>query len=153
MRKLFGAIAAATAIAWGAAQAEPSIQTPSTSPAELDYLQQCSGCHQADGSGSATNRVPPLPDSVGHFARSAAGRAFLVQVGGVAQSPLSDGAIAALLNWLLQTFDAANLPASFTPFSAAEVAAARAHRPADIAALRESLAATLAADGHRVARY
>jgi cytochrome c553 len=153
MRKLLQAIAAVAAIACGMAQAEPSIQTASTSPAELDYLQQCSGCHQADGSGSVTNRVPPLPGSVGHFLRSAAGRAFLVQVGGVAQSPLSDAAIAALLNWLLPTFDAANLPASFTPFSAAEVAAARAHRPGDIAALRESIATSLAADGHRVARY
>lgn len=153
MRKLFSAIAAVAAIACGAARAEPSIQTASTSPAELDYLHQCSGCHQADGSGSATNRVPPLPGSVGHFARLPAGRAFLVQVGGVAQAPLSDAAIAALLNWLLPTFDAANLPTPFTPFSAAEVAAARAARPGDIAALRATLATALAAEGHAVARY
>ena len=108
--------------------AEPSLQTAHTSPAELDYLQYCSGCHQSDGSGSAGNRIPKLPGSVGHFTRTRAGRAFLIQVGGVAQSPISDAKVAALLNWMLPAFDRANLPADFVPYSAAEVAIARVTR-------------------------
>lgn len=133
--------------------AEPSVQTAHTTPAELDYLQFCSGCHQSDGGGSVANHVPRLPDSVGHFARTAAGRAFLIQVGGVAQAPISDAAVAALLNWMLPAFDGANLPHDFAPFSAAEVAKARAARPGDLAAARAVIAAALRAQGIEVAKY
>ena len=136
-----------------AASAEPSRQTAQTASAELDYLQHCSGCHQSDGRGSARNRVPPLSGSVGHFVRTPAGRAFLVQVGGVAQAPLADTAIAALLNWMLAAFDRANLPADFKPYTAAEVETARAKRPGDIAAARALVVAELHARGHEVAKY
>lgn len=136
-----------------AVSAEPSLQTAKTSPAELDYLQFCSGCHQSDGSGSASNHVPRLPGSVAHFTRSAAGRAFLIQVGGVAQAPISDAQVAALLNWMLPAFDQANLPADFTPYSVDEVTRARAHRPGDIAAARAGVVDTLKAQGIEVAKY
>ena len=135
------------------ASAEPSLQTAHTSPAELDYLQYCSGCHQNDGSGSVSNHIPRLPNSVGLFARSAAGRAFLIQVGGVAQAPISDAAVAALLNWMLPAFDSANLPTDFKPYSAAEVALARAARPGDLAAARAAVVTPLVAQGHEVAKY
>lgn len=135
------------------AGAEPSLQTALTTPAELDYLQFCSGCHQSDGSGSAGNHVPQLPGSVGHFTRTAEGRAFLIQVGGVAQTPMSDDAIAALLNWMLPAFDASNLPADFTPYSATEVKSARATRPGDLAAARSHVVKQLAARGIVVAKY
>jgi mono/diheme cytochrome c family protein len=148
-------VVAALLVATGAerAMAEPSLQTAQTSPAELDYLQYCSGCHQSDGSGSAGNHIPRLPGSVGHFTRSAEGRAFLIQVGGVAQSPISDARVAALLNWMLPAFDRADLPADFAPYSAAEVASARATRPGDLMALRMRVARDLAARGMEVAKY
>ena len=133
--------------------AEPSVQTARTTPAELDYLQYCSGCHQSDGGGSVGNHVPRLPGSVGHFTRSAEGRAFLVQVGGVAQAPISDEHVAALLNWMLPAFDGANLPRDFTPYTVAEVAEARATRPGDIAAARAVVVAKLKAQGIEVAKY
>lgn len=136
-----------------AARAEPSVQTATTTPAELDYLQYCSGCHQSDGGGSVGNHVPRLPGSVGHFTRSAAGRAFLIQVGGVAQAPITDAAVAALLNWMLPTFDRANLPRDFHPYSEAEVAAARSRRPGDLAAARAAVVNELHAAGIEVARY
>ena len=145
------ALCAATLV--GRAGAEPSVQTALTTPAELDYLQFCSGCHQSDGSGSVSNHVPQLPGSVGHFTRTAAGRAFLIQVGGVAQAPLADGAVAALLNWMLPAFDRANLPADFAPYSAAEVASARATRPGDLAAARSHVVKQLATRGIAVAKY
>ncbi len=133
--------------------AEPSLQTAQTTPAELDYLQFCSGCHQSDGSGSASNHIPQLPGSVGHFTRTAEGRAFLIQVGGVAQAPISDSAVAALLNWMLPAFDRANLPADFAPYTAAEVASARSTRPGDLAAARSHVVKQLAARGIAVAKY
>jgi hypothetical protein len=136
-----------------AARAEPSLQTAQTSAAELDYLQHCSGCHQSDGAGSAANHVPSLPGSVGRFVYTKSGRAFVIQVGGVAQAPISDAAVASLLNWMLPAFDQANLPADFTPFTGAEVAAARASRPGDIAAARARVVAELHALGFEVAKY
>ena len=137
----------------GAARAEPSLQTAQTTAAELDYLQHCSGCHQSDGGGSVANHVPTLPGSVGRFAHTARGRAFVIQVGGVAQAPISDAAVASLLNWMLPAFDQANLPRNFTPYTAAEVAVARATRPGDIAASRAGVVAELNALGYEVAKY
>ena len=153
VRALLAVAALCVATLGGSVRAEPSIQTATTTPAGLDYLQYCSGCHQSDGSGSAGNHVPRLPDSVGHFTRSAAGRAFLIQVGGVAQSPLSDEAVAALLNWLLPTFDQANIASEFTPYRASEVTVARNSRPADLMAARKQLAKELALQGHVVSNY
>lgn len=134
----------------GAALAAPLAAAGTT---EEDYLLHCVGCHRDDGSGSAANRVPDLRGSVGHFPRLAVGRAYLVQVAGVAQSTLPDSAVAALLNWLLPTFSAAELPADFAPYTAAEVARLRSSRPGDLDRLRQQVAAELAASGHFVKRY
>ena len=50
---------------------------------------------------------------------------FLVQVPGVATSPLDDAALAAVLNWMLERFGRPQLPAKFDPYTAAEVGALR----------------------------
>lgn len=105
-------------------------------PPELDYLQHCAGCHREDGSGSARNGVPDMRGILGRFAASEAGRAYLVQVAGIAQSPLSDARLATLLNWMLPRYDAAGTPAEFIPYSAAEVANLRRTRPGDLPAAR-----------------
>ena len=77
----------------------------------------------------------------------------MIQVGGVAQAPISDAAVAALLNWMLPAFDRANLPGDFAPFTAGEVAAARASRPGDLAATRARVVAELQILGLEVAKY
>jgi cytochrome c553 len=121
-------------------------------PAE-NYLLHCVGCHREDGSGSRRNAVPDLRGSVGHFLTTAAGRAYLVQVAGAAQAPLSDADLAELVNWLVTTFAGDSLPASFTPYAPREVEALRAMRPADLDGLRGRIAHALRADGRRVADY
>ncbi|MEQ8231878.1 MAG: hypothetical protein RLW61_11145 [Gammaproteobacteria bacterium] len=118
-------------------------------PPELDYLQHCLGCHREDGSGSARNGVPDMRGVIGRFARVPSGRAFLVQVAGVAQAPLDDAALAALINWLLPRMDAAGLPDDFTPYTAAEIGRLRAARPGDLGALRAQALADLAASEGR----
>ena len=123
------------------------------SAAARNYLQYCSGCHQVDGRGSAPNRVPTFVDSLGHFARTLTGRAFLIQVGGVAQSSLVDREIADLLNWLLATYDPKDLPADFARYAADEVKLQRSNRPADLSAVRQSIAQELAARGFAITRY
>ena len=105
-------------------------------PPELDYVQFCAGCHGFDGAGSARNDVPDIRNNVSHLAAVPSGRAFLIQVAGVAQAPLDDTALARLMNWLLARFDPAHLPADFEPYSADEVGRLRDTRPGDLMALR-----------------
>jgi mono/diheme cytochrome c family protein len=110
---------------------------------EVDYVVHCQGCHLADGSESP-GRVPALTGSVGRFARLSAGRAYLVRVPGAAQSPLSDPALAALLNWMLPRFDAAGLPAGFVPYTAEEVGRLRHPPLTDVDGERKRLLDALA---------
>ena len=93
--------------------------------ARADYVLQCAGCHRVDGRGSTRHGIPDFRDSVGHFTRLPAGREYLIRVPGAAQSQLSDADLAAVLNWVLASFSAAQLPADFQPYTQAEVAAAR----------------------------
>jgi hypothetical protein len=86
----------------------------------LDYALECQGCHRADGSGTPGS-VPTLRDSVARFLAVPGGREYVVRVPGVAQAPLDDGALAAVLNWMLDHFDRAHVPAGFAPYAAEEV--------------------------------
>jgi cytochrome c553 len=117
-----------------------------TDPA-TDYLLHCAGCHQRDGSGLPRSGIPSMVGNVGHFLRSASGRAFLVQVPGTAHSPLSDAQVAALLNWMLARFSAAQLPRDAAPYTAAEVTRLRGIALRDLPAARRAIVAELAAQG------
>jgi mono/diheme cytochrome c family protein len=105
---------------------------------ETNYTLHCQGCHLADGTASA-DKVPALAGSVAQFLRVPEGRAFLVRVPGVANAQLADADLAALLDWTLRRFDAANLPADFVPYTAEEVHRLRAEPLVDIAPARNQL--------------
>ena len=90
-----------------------------TSP-RVNYMLNCQGCHLADGSGLA-GKVPSMNASVGRFLHSAEGRAFIIQVPGVAFAPLSDAQVSELMNWMLIEFSAGELPADFQPYTREEV--------------------------------
>lgn len=119
--------AAALALALGPAAA-------GASPA-LDYVLHCQGCHLGDGS-ATPGRVPALRGALAPFTRSAAGRAYLVRVPGVATAPVSDAALAALLNWTVERFDGAAAGADFRPFTGEEVARVRRPPLTDVSAER-----------------
>lgn len=87
---------------------------------DVEFALNCQGCHRADGSGTPGS-VPALAGSVARFLAVPGGRAYLVQVPGVAQAPLDDAALAAVLNWMLARFDARHLPKGFRPYAAEEV--------------------------------
>jgi len=95
-----------------------------------DYLLHCGGCHGLDGRGAPPN-VPSLRDEPGRIIAVPGGRDYLIRVPGVAQSPLSDAALARVLNFLLTEFSASSLDASFVPYGADEVARHRKHILAD----------------------
>jgi mono/diheme cytochrome c family protein len=105
------------------------------SPA-VDYAIHCQGCHLADGA-QTPGSVPALAGTVGRLARSAAGRAYLARVPGVAQSPLGEAELAALLNWVVARFGA-EAAAGFAPYSAEEVRRLRAEPLVDVEAARRA---------------
>ena len=53
------------------------------------------------------------------------GREFIGRVPGVATADLDDARLANLVNWTLYTFDPQHVPASFRPYTAAEIGALR----------------------------
>lgn len=125
-----------------------SIAAPDRS--RQNYIQYCAGCHQLDGSGSPGVGIPDMRAQVGHFLHSPRGRAFLVQVPGSANSPLSDRELALLLNWMVQTFSKEQMPVPFKPYSEDEVAQLRSDRPAAIAELRREVVEEMQRQGRAV---
>ncbi|MFD0850248.1 c-type cytochrome [Sphingosinicella xenopeptidilytica] len=111
--------------------------------ARSNYMLKCQGCHRPDG-GETVGSTPALKDFMSKFLSVEGGREYLVRVPGVALSPLSDKELAELLNWSLATFDPANMPADFKPYTAAEMAALR-KRPlrTDAAAARAVVVARM----------
>ena len=103
-----------------------------------DYLMHCAGCHLADARG-VPPYVPSLAGPLGRIAASAEGRDYLARVPGAAQAPISDEALAAVLNWLLVEYNRDTLPQDFRPLRAAEVARSRARVLADPLRLRNEL--------------
>jgi mono/diheme cytochrome c family protein len=128
-----------------------AIPALSAGSARMLYLQHCAGCHQADGSASPLSNIPALKDNTGYFLRSPEGRAYLVQVPGTSNSPLSDAEVAVLLNWMIPAFSRDQLPAGeFTPYSAEEVGRYRAHKPDDITQARARVVKALQEQGNAV---
>ncbi len=115
--------------------------------ARMQYLLHCTGCHQADGRGAPSSDVPDMRGLIGHMAHDPEGRAYLVKVPGVSNSALNNADTARLLNWMLQSFSAATLPADFAPFTETEVKRLRAAPLDDVAATRASVIQRLQARG------
>ncbi len=87
----------------------------------MNYLMHCQGCHKEDGSGQA-GYVPDFRGTVARFLTLPEGRAYLGRVPGVSQSLLDDSDRAAVLNWIVASFDAGNVPATFASYTAPELA-------------------------------
>lgn len=98
----------------------------------------CMGCHLADGSGQPPD-VPAFNDQLAGFTTSEAGRAYLVQVPGAAQSLIDDNELAAVINWVLQEYSEAGLTSDYEPFTGAEVARHRLQILSDPVSARAAL--------------
>lgn len=138
----------ATVTARGGGSLSPGF-APEISPqrARTLYILHCSGCHLPDGSGSPAFGVPSMRGTLGHFAATPAGRAFLVQAPGARNSSITDAELAALTNWQLREFAPDTLPAGFKPYTAGEVGRFRAAPPLDVAAARAAIVAGFPAPG------
>jgi hypothetical protein len=118
--------------------------SPAAPPAELtpvaqaNYMLNCMGCHIADGSGAA-GKVPSVRDSLVPLAVNPAGRRYLVQVPGSAQSRLSNLELAQVLNWMARNLSDQPLPGGFVEFTAPEVERYRKTPLVDVSAARARL--------------
>jgi hypothetical protein len=137
--------AACSTIAVQSWAAPPVVLTP---PVEANYLLNCMGCHLADGSGAA-GKVPSVRESLVILSGSRAGRRYLVQVPGAAESALSDLELAQVLSWMVRNLSARTVPPDFADFTAAEVAG---YRRSPLVDVRETRASLLAAAADRAAR-
>ncbi|MFO1218218.1 MAG: cytochrome C [Burkholderiaceae bacterium] len=114
----------------------PSV-VATTSP-RAHYVLHCAGCHGLDGAGAPEKYVPDLRQ-LGAFFRVDGGRSFMIQVPGVMGSGLDDRQVAEVVNWLLATLARASVSEAVAPFTADEVARARAQPLVDVAAVRARL--------------
>ena len=86
----------------------------------LTWMLECQGCHRADGS-ATEGSVPAIAGQVSRFLHVPGGRDFLARVPGVANAPIDDATLAALLNWMLRRYDPEHLPNDFEPFTPDEI--------------------------------
>ncbi|MBN8847777.1 MULTISPECIES: cytochrome C [unclassified Sphingomonas] len=122
---LLSGLIAGLIAAGGVAQqpgAMPGVSNPAQ--AHVDYKLKCQGCHRIDGSGDDFSN-PPMRGTLALFLTVPGGREFIGRVPGVATADLDDARLANLVNWTLYTFDPQHVPASFRPYTAAEIGALR----------------------------
>lgn len=116
------------------------------------YTLNCWGCHLPHAEG-IPGTVPRLANSMGNFLKVPEGRAYLVQVPGVANSPLNDQQIADVLNWMLETFSKNELPKDFKPYTLEDIRAYRPHPILNVRDARRELVKKLVAAGYSVADF
>ncbi len=120
MRTRLGLALAAVALAATTSTAEPD-------PHER-YLLHCSGCHGPDGRGAPG--VTPSLHGLSRLLEAPGGRAYLAAVPGVAQAPVDDAALAALLNWVIAEFSGGTRASPYTAKEMGELRAAPLRDPA-----------------------
>ena len=123
-----------------------SLSTAQAYEPAMNYTLQCMGCHTPDGEG-VPGHVPSIRTTLLPFARMTAGRQFLVQVPGAAQSRLSNAELATLLNWMIENLSVER--GEYQRFTEQEVAGYRTHALVEVRATRERLLAAQARAGRQ----
>lgn len=132
----------AVAVALLASQAGAAGSSP-----KVNYMLHCSGCHGPAGAGNPEVGIPDMRGAIGHFLKARHGREFLIQVPGTSQTSMNDADVAVMMNWMLQQFSAAEVPAGTLPYSEQEVRQLRANRLADVPGRRAAIVSELKAQG------
>ena len=112
-------------------------QSASAESASNLYLLNCWGCHGSRGEG--IKGTAPSLIGLGDFLKVPGGRAYIIEVPGVAMSSLNDAQIALVMNWALRNLSKSPLPNDFSPYTADEVHRCRSVRLADLSKTRRAL--------------
>jgi len=123
------------------------MEAASAQRAKMNYLLHCASCHQINGKGSPGN-VPDLGEYLGKFAQHPDARAFLAQVPGSSAAPISDQALADVLNWILYTMNMQQLKPDFKAYTAVEVGKYRQSPVVEIEKTRRVLIEKVIGDDH-----
>ena len=155
LRPLPGITSLARALVLGASALLATVPTLAAQPVSagspaLNYKLHCMGCHLDDGSGMPQRGIPSMRGVLGHFLRLPQGRALIVQVPGVVNTPLNDRQVAELMNWMLGQWAGDSLPPGAPPYSEAEVRQLRASRPSDVARARADVVQQLRQMGYAI---
>lgn len=110
--------------------------TPAGADPRYDYVLHCGGCHLEDGAGDPPE-VPDLRADLHEIMLLPGGRSYLARVPGSAQAPISDAALAAVLNWILADLDPQQR--AFEPYTAEEIAGYRGQTLTDPLRFRAEL--------------
>lgn len=105
--------------------------SPIKADPESHYLIHCMGCHLTDGQGQPPE-VPAFGEDTLKMAMTPAGRAYLIQVPGSSQAPLTDAELAAVLNWLLDEFTSKGKFDKLTPEEVSHYRKTTLTNPAEI---------------------
>ena len=96
----------------------------------INFLLYCSGCHRPGGEGKPPN-VPTLHHELSRTRTVPQMREYLMRIPGATQPPINDAELTAVINWVLEEFNADTLPPGFEYLSVEEVTAARKNILAD----------------------
>ncbi|WP_332930998.1 c-type cytochrome [Alteromonas sp. 14N.309.X.WAT.G.H12] len=118
----------------------PAATAAGLTKAQTDYMLQCQGCHQANGTGMAP-QTPNFHEYGNDFMHMPEGRQYWISVPGAANSPLTDGELANVLNYIATDIVKVK---NHTLFTADEVQAHRGKKMTNVYAVRRQLAAKLA---------
>jgi mono/diheme cytochrome c family protein len=164
---LLAAILLAADMRVAPAQSVPAAKSTNTDPGASAYAANCSACHQENGRGVA-GVFPPLAGNTPNLIAQSGGRDYMIRVvlfgldGAItvnganfagampAWIALTDATLAAVLNHVATAWgNRQALPADFKPFTASEIAAARAERmsSARVLALRQKLSSSAPSAG------
>ena len=101
-----------------------------------DYLLYCGGCHLENGSGDPPE-IPDLRADIGRIVLRPGGRAFLAQVPGSSQAPISDDRLAGVLNYIVREYARPQAPVE--PFTGEEIGGYRSEVLLDPLRRREEI--------------
>lgn len=118
-----------------------------------NYVLKCIGCHMANGRGLPQAGIPDFVDSIGYFASSPVGRAYLANVPNVRGDGLSDADTAALLNFIIDVWAGKSKPTDFIPFDAEELGQLRQKTTGNVVDIRRDVVDHLAAEGYTPSAY
>jgi len=113
--------------------------------ARFNYMIHCQGCHLPDAMGFE-DKVPRMNNFLGYFLHSQEGREFIIRVPGVSTAQLPDDEIAELMNWLINTYSAAQRPDDFVPYTRSEIGALRQAPEPDPEKTRSRILSRIALD-------